>query len=136
MIKLTIIKSITAMLILLWVYSTYSKLRRIKLFKEAMLSQAFPQWIGKIFFWILPLYELLLAFLLIFEKTRFIGMSLSFITMLLFTLYIAGAVFDLYTKYPCACGGIFRKMKWRTHLKVNLAYSILALIGVILILYP
>ena len=123
---------ITAFLILLWAYASLSKLFNFKEFKQAMAVQIFPQWIGKIMVYLVPLTELILVLLLILPQTRLEGMYASLFLMTLFTLYIGGAVFQIYERTPCACGGLFERMQWKRHFKVNIVITLIALAGVIL----
>ena len=123
---------VTGVLTILWIYAVYSKLSDLTRFKHAMSTQVFPKWVGKILVLIIPLSEILLILLLIIPYTRLIGMYLSFLMMLVFTLYIAGAVFGLYVRRPCACGGLFNRLGWDKHFKVNIVLTLIALIGVIL----
>lgn len=122
----------TGLLIILWAYAVYSKLSDLTRFKHAMSTQVFPKWIGKILVFIVPLSEIVLIILLLIPGTRLIGMYSSFLMMLSFTLYIAGAVFGLYARRPCACGGLFNRLGWNKHFKVNIVLTLIALTGVIL----
>lgn len=69
----------------------------------------------------LPVFELLLAFLLIFDKYTPLSLVTSFITMLFFSLYLIMLV-SLYEKAPCACGGILGKLGYTEHIIFNLFY--------------
>ncbi|WP_219226848.1 MauE/DoxX family redox-associated membrane protein [Pedobacter antarcticus] len=125
---------ITALFIILWLYAALPKLWGIGYFHEVLKSQAIPRWsIGWIALF-LPLTELTAAGLLLFPSTRLIGMSLSLLLMLIFSIYVSGIIFQVYDKYPCPCGGLFTRMGWRKHLKVNLVLTLIALGGVMLTL--
>jgi len=124
---------ICGLLIILWTYSSVSKLTEFGKFKQAMLTQVFPRWVGHLLIYLLPVIELSLAGLLLFKETRYYGMYASFFLMLLFTLYVGGAVLHIYSKYPCACGGLFNRLGWAKHFIVNIVLTIIALIGVLLI---
>jgi hypothetical protein len=123
---------ITGFLVILWSYASFSKLFDLQEFKHAMMTQVFPQWIGKILIYVVPLAEIAMIVLLLIPSTRLIGMYASLFTMIAFTLYVGGAVFKIYLRSPCACGGLFSKLGWHKHFKVNIVLSIIALIGVIL----
>lgn len=128
-----IIKIIITLFILLWSYSTLSKLTSISRLRNTMLLQVFPKWVKHLLVWILPVYEGALAFLLIFEKTQLLGMYLSFFTLLLFSLYIEGAMLNIYGRRPCACRGLFRKMDWKNHLKFNIICTSISFMGLLLL---
>ncbi|MBB5646300.1 MauE/DoxX family redox-associated membrane protein [Pedobacter cryoconitis] len=123
---------VTGMLILLWAYAAFSKLFNLAQFQHALMIQVFPRWVGKILVYVLPLSELILVGLLLIPQTRLIGMYSSFFMMGAFTLYVGGVVFKIYDQYPCACGGLFARLGWSNHFKVNIVLTLIALAGVIL----
>lgn len=123
---------ITATLIVLWAYSSISKLMDMTRFHKGLKTQVFPKWIGEIIFWTLPAAELAMVVLLWMQDTRLLGMYLSAFLMLAFTIYIGGAVYQFYDRYPCPCGGIFRGMGWNKHFKVNLLLTLISVLGVLL----
>lgn len=125
---------ITAIFILLWIYASVPKLWNLRYYHEVMRSQAIPRWSVSWIATLLPLTELAAAVLLLLPATRLIGMSLSLLMMVVFTIYISGIIFRVYDRYPCPCGGLFNKMGWRRHLKVNLLFTLIALAGLILLL--
>ena len=123
---------VSGFLVILWVYSALSKLTNWDHFKQAMKTQVFPVWAGKIFIYLIPLLELALAISLLFDTTRLYGMYASMFLMGLFTLYIGGAVFQLYSRYPCACGGLFSRIGWKRHFRLNIVLTLIATAGVLL----
>ena len=124
---------ISILLIIMWAYAAVSKLLDLDEFKQAMATQVFPKWMGKILIWILPIAELGIVGLLLFQKTQVFGMYASFALMLLFTLYVGGAVYNIYARTPCACGGLFAKLGWKKHFRVNIFFTLLSIIGIILL---
>ena len=123
---------ITGLLIILWAYTALSKLFSFNKFKHAMNIQVFPRWMGKILVYVLPIIELGLVVLLVIPETRLIGMYASLFLMVLFTLYVGGAVFHIYDRNPCACGGLFNRLGWYKHFKVNIVLTLIALVGAVL----
>lgn len=123
---------ITAILVLLWAYSSISKFLDLPRFRRGLKSQVFPKWMGEVLFWTLPATELILIALLWLPDTRLFGMYLSALLMLSFTIYIGGAVYGFYDRYPCPCGGIFRGMRWNNHLKVNFILTCISVAGILL----
>lgn len=123
---------VSGLLIILWAYAAFSKLYELKKFKDAMMTQVFPKWIGKILIYLVPLSEIIMIILLLITNTRLIGMYASFFTMLAFTIYVGGAVVGLYARRPCACGGLFGRLGWNKHLKVNIVLTLIALVGILL----
>lgn len=124
---------ISILLVIMWAYAAISKLLYLSTFKEALATQVFPEWIGKILVWVLPSSELAIAGLLLFQKTQILGMYASFGLMLLFSLYVGGAVYNIYERTPCACGGLFTKLGWKKHFRVNIFFTIISIIGIILL---
>lgn len=123
---------ITGLLVILWGYSSISKLTNLDEFRTAMMTQVFPKWLSRILIYLVPLIEIAWIVLLLIPSTRLIGMYASLFTMIAFTLYVGGAVFKLYLRTPCACGGLFNKLGWQKHFRVNIVLSIIALVGVVL----
>lgn len=123
---------ITGLLIILWAYSSFSKLYELTKFKHAMMTQVFPKSISRILIYLIPSSEIILIILLLIPGTRLIGMYASLFMMAAFTIYVGAAVFGLYTKRPCACGGLFGRLGWEKHLKVNVVLTLIALFGVLL----
>jgi hypothetical protein len=122
----------TGLMIILWAYTAFSKIFNFHKFKQAMVTQVFPRWMGKILMYVLPIIEFAIVALLLFPQTRLIGMYSSLFLMILFTLYVGGAVFHIYDRHPCACGGLFARLGWSKHFKVNIVLTLVALVGVIL----
>jgi len=124
---------ITGLMIILWAYTAFSKVLNFQRFEQAMMTQVFPRWVGKILMYLLPLSEIVLVVLLLIPQTRLFGMYASLFLMVIFTLYVGGAVFQIYDRYPCACGGLFGRLGWYKHLKVNIMLTLIALVGVVLL---
>lgn len=79
--------------------------------------------------------ELLIALLLIwppkwyFTHARLYGLWAAFFTMLAFSVYVY--VLPHFFKAPgCSCGGIISQFDWEKHFYFNLAFTILAGLGV------
>jgi hypothetical protein len=123
---------ITGLLVILWAYASFSKLLYFNHFRQSMLTQVFPRWISKIFVYLIPLLEIAFIALLVIPETRLLGMYASMFLMILFTLYVGGAVFHIYDRHPCACGGLFGRLGWYKHFKVNIVLTLIALAGVVL----
>lgn len=123
---------ITGLLAILWAYAFFVKLINRHRFKQSLRTQVFPPWAGTIFYYLLPLIEIALVVLLLTPSTRLLGMYSSLFLLILFTLYVGGAVFQVYERYPCACGGLFSRLGWYKHFKVNIMLTLVALIGVVL----
>jgi len=128
-VKKTIVPDIiSALFILLFVYTAISKLIEHESFK-AVLSQS--PLIGNkatILSWVLPILELFTAMLLFIPTMRKWGFAGSLILMLLFTCYITYMI--LFARdLPCSCGGVVSAMTWPEHLIFNIFFTALSVIG-------
>src|SRR5690554_2572832 len=126
-----IIEVISLLYVLLFVYAAVSKLLdfenfRVQLGQSPLLS-AFAGWVS----WGVLLIELFTAGLLMFDKTRRIGLYIAFVLMAMFTAYIY-IILNFSSFVPCSCGGVLEKMGWTEHLVFNIGFIILALIGLVL----
>lgn len=127
-----LIYTIIALFVALWIYAAVPKLRNMKYFKDVLNSQAIPKWSVPWLTWMLPLVELGTVVLLIIPETRLIGMYISLLMMSVFTVYVSGIIYQVYDIYPCPCGGIFSRIGWKKHFKVNLLLTLIAVLGVVL----
>lgn len=123
---------ICLLFVALWLYASVIKLADMRKFRNALSLQVFPKWIGFILACTLPFLELGLAGALIYQPFRLYGMYTSLLLMTVFTIYTGGAAFEFYRQYPCPCGGIFTRMGWKKHFKVNLVFTVLAFIAILL----
>lgn len=133
MLRLIFEYAIIIMFILLWGYASLPKLFNMKYFREVLDSQAIPKWINPYLTWLLPITEIVVMILLIFPSTRIIGMYGSLILMFIFTLYVSGIIIRIYDIYPCPCGGLFTRLGWKRHFKINIVLTLVAIIGIALI---
>lgn len=123
------------MLIALWVYAVAVKLSDVKKFRHSLTTQAFPPWMGGYLVWILPVAETTAALLLLSSRTRLWGMYFSALMMLVFTIYVGSASLLFFKHYPCPCGGLFSRMGWKKHFKINIFFTLLSLLGILLVLH-
>jgi len=128
-----VIYTITFLFIVLWAYVSFPKFLNMKRFRYVMLSQIMPGWLANILYVLLPVFEIGVMILLLFDKTRLLGMYVSFLLMLIFTIYIGGAAFNIYKLHLCPCGKLFSKLSWKEHFLLNLTLTLLALIALYLI---
>lgn len=69
---------------------------------------------------LLPLAELSVALLLLYEKTRLAALYASFLMLSAFTAYLIYMVLFL-PHLPCSCGGVISGLGWKPHIVFNLA---------------
>lgn len=118
-------------LFFLFVYAALNKLISFNYYlydlKRSPLLQAvaLPVAIG------VPAAELLVAGLLMPDKTRSYGLAGSVLLMVIFTAYVI-YVLGFTKERPCTCGGIIRELTWPQHLVFNIVFLILALFAFIM----
>ncbi|SHH92552.1 Uncharacterized membrane protein YphA, DoxX/SURF4 family [Flavobacterium sp. CF108] len=129
-IKRNIIEVVYLLYVLLFVYAAVSKLLDFENFQvqigQSPLLSAFAQWVS----WLVPIIELLIAFLLLLPKFKNLGLYAAFSLMIMFTAYIF-IVLHYSSFVPCSCGGILEKMSWEIHLIFNLFFVLLAALAII-----
>ncbi len=125
------IEAITALLLLLWIYTGLSKLIHYDKFSFEAGRSPFLQHIAPLVAVTVPAVELVIAALLIFKRTRVAGLYASLFLMTLFTGYVyimLRYAYDL----PCSCGGIIELLTWEQHLAVNFMMTLLTAIAILL----
>ena len=95
-----------------------------------MNNQPFPNWITPWLVWGIPLLEVLIVVLLIFDRTRLRGLYTSLVLMLAFTVYTVAVLLHAFKYVPCSCGGVIRKLTWPQHLFFNLFFVVISLLGI------
>jgi hypothetical protein len=129
--KNTIVELISALLLVLFIYTALSKLLDFDKFKYQIGQSPFITNISWLVIWSIPLAEIITSILLIFKRTRLAGLYLSFFLMLLFTGYVF--IMLRYSSYlPCSCGGVLSIMSWKQHFIFNGAFTGLSLAGIML----
>lgn len=113
------------LLIILWVYTTGSKLADYQDFRHQLKMQHFSAHTILTLQWSIPVLELTTAILLTMTHTRRIGLYLSCALLIAFTGYVALILSGYYIKTPCSCGGVLKFMGWRAHLVFNAIFLLL-----------
>jgi putative oxidoreductase len=130
--KQVIIECISAFLILLFLYAGLSKFMDFKTFIGEMRNQPLPASWAPFLVWFIPCSEILLSILLLFERTRLLGLYGSLLLMGLFTIYASAILLHFFPRVPCSCGGIIKRLTWGQHLALNLFFVAISLCGVLL----
>jgi hypothetical protein len=125
-----IVDIIVILFIVLWAYAAFSKLIDYQTFKVQLgkspliTNYAAAAAIG------VPLIELAITGMLLFERTKTAGLYASLSLMLMFTTYLI--VILNYSYYiPCSCGGILGNgLSWKAHVVFNLVFVILGFLGI------
>jgi len=128
--KRTIVLDIILVLFaVLFVYAAVSKLISYDEFKaqigKSPLITHHEWWIV----WAIPSLEIVIAVILFIPRLQLIGLYSAFTLMFIFTIYIAFML--VFTpNLPCSCGGILSAMGWKEHLIFNIAFTVLAVVGI------
>jgi hypothetical protein len=127
-----VIEILSSLLILLFVYASVSKWLDFKTFIGQMDNQPFPNELTPVLVWLIPCSEILISLFLMFSKTQQLGFYAALVLMLLFTVYTALVLLNVFGRVPCSCGGVIEKLNWNQHLVFNLFFVGVALTGIIL----
>lgn len=125
----TLLAGLTSILILLWIYTAFSKIIDYDEFKGQLTNQVFSKGFTKVLAFVLPALEILTGVLLLFHKSRLAGFVLSALLMGIFTAYIALVLSSYYNYTPCSCGGVLKSLSWKAHLYFNCLFLFIALLG-------
>jgi hypothetical protein len=125
------LECISALLILLFLYASLSKILDFKTFIKEMNNQPLPNSWTPFLVYFIPCSEILLSVALIFERTRLLGFYGSLVLMGLFTIYATLILVHVFSYVPCSCGGVIKRLTWRQHLVLNLFFVTLSIVGVI-----
>lgn len=130
-IKTIIIETVCLLYILLFVYAAVSKLLDFENFQiqlgQSPLLSAYAGYIA----WIVPAAEISIVLLLFSSKFKYEGLILAFGLMIMFTTYII-IILNFSPFVPCSCGGVLSKLGWTEHLIFNVAFVVMAFVGVVL----
>ncbi|NVM62205.1 putative membrane protein YphA (DoxX/SURF4 family) [Mucilaginibacter sp. SG538B] len=121
---------ITALLVLLFLYTGLSKLLDFKNFEVSMRFQHLPGWITVPLTYVPPLAEITVAALMIPHKSRLTGIYIFLAMMTAFTIYVGAAWLHLFQRAPCACGGALQSLNWEQYFALNLVFVTLAVTAI------
>jgi uncharacterized membrane protein YphA (DoxX/SURF4 family) len=129
--KLNWLDVVVFLFIVLFVYAATSKVLEFDLFKAQIGKSPLIMYYVDLIAWMIPILELVISVFLIVPRLQLIGLFASFSLMFMFSAYIAFILtFSPYV--PCSCGGILNAMGWTEHLIFNIAFTLLAVVGIIL----
>lgn len=104
--------------ILLWVYAATEKLLDYQSFSVQLGQSPLLSAYAGVLVWLVPLSEYVLSGLLLFPKTKKVGLYGSLCLMTAFTTYII-IILNYADFVPCSCGGILESLGWTEHLIFN-----------------
>ena len=126
-----LVEIITFLLIVLWVYASFSQFFQLFDFKIRLEQFPFIGAFAKILFWLIPSLELAIALIFFFPSIRKIAMYLSAVLLILFSAYILALLF-IADSIPCSCSGVIPSLSWKQHLFFNIGCLSMSLIGIVL----
>lgn len=133
--KQLVIEIISFLFILLFVYAALMKLMDVEKFTVQLGQSPLLMAFAPLFAWGVPIIELVIAAMLIFSRTRLVGLYASFTLMVMFTVYII-IILNFASHVPCSCGGILEDMNWTEHLVFNIGFVLISIVGVVLTSHP
>ncbi|HVZ26988.1 MAG TPA: MauE/DoxX family redox-associated membrane protein [Sediminibacterium sp.] len=110
----------SAILVLLFSYTAFSKWFDRRRFAYEMHNQPLPGPITDMLIWGLPPLEMTIVLLLLFTRTRWLGFILALGLMWHFMVYNILILLGAFHRVPCACGGVISLLNWREHLVLNI----------------
>ena len=129
--KNVLLEVICILYILLFVYAAVSKFRVFDEFViqigQSPVLTAYAGWVA----WVVPSLEILISIMLAIPRFRLLALYAAFTLMVMFTVYIF-IILNFSDYIPCSCGGVLEKLGWTEHLIFNIAFVILAFIGIII----
>lgn len=116
-------------LILIWAYSGLEKFIGFESSRRAFHNQTFPPELADLLSYSIPLVELILAVLLLFQSTRWWGYLGSCLLFVVFVTYVGLIWVGAFPRVPCNCAGIIESLGWTEHLILNLILIGFSIIG-------
>ena len=127
-----LIEVIVSLLVLLFLYASISKFLDFKTFIKETNNQPLPNSWTPYLVWGIPFTEVAISLSLLFERTRLLGLYGSLALMAIFSFYAIIILLHTFSYIPCSCGGIIKRLTWRQHLVLNLFFTGLSVVGIIL----
>lgn len=127
--KAVFLEIICFVLILLFLYAALSKLFLFNIYVKDLHRQKLIAEFAPVLSIVIPAVELIIAGLLFFPRRRLFGLYSYLALMIVFTMYVAYAIY-VADDTPCSCGGLIRDLTWREHFLFNLFFIILTLIAI------
>lgn len=116
------------LLMLLFIYTGFSKLFDYETTLEQMAKSPFIFELSGFVAWLLPVTEIIVSIGLYVKQLRVYAFHASVFLMSMFTVYVYTMLH--YSYYlPCSCGGVLSTLDWNAHLWFNIAFLVIAVVG-------
>ncbi|WP_367866964.1 MauE/DoxX family redox-associated membrane protein [Pedobacter sp. WC2423] len=122
----------SVLIICLFGYTAIAKILDYGTYVSQMKSAPVPYMslFAPIIGWLIPLIEVIIVLLLLFDKTRVKGLYGSLVLLIAFEIYISSMLLSG-RSLPCTCGGFIATMGWKTHLIFNAVFIVISVIAII-----
>lgn len=132
-VKDSAIQLIAAVIAVMFFYAVVLKLGNYEEATREMRNQVFPMATADVLVWLIPLLEIVIIALLIYQPLRKVGLWASLALLLSFSAYIILAERKIFGRTPCSCAGIlWQHSTYRHQLWFNVLFIILAIIALVL----
>jgi len=119
-------------LLVLFVYASINKLIAYNVFYNDLSRSPELGYFARFISIVIPVLELIVSAMLLFNSTKKVGFVGSAILMTTFTVYV-GYVLSFTKDKPCSCGGIIRNLTWSQHFAFNIFFLLVAILGLTLL---
>ncbi|MGN0019980.1 MAG: MauE/DoxX family redox-associated membrane protein [Sphingobacterium hotanense] len=123
---------IIMLLLALWLPVAIDKILDFAAFRSGILNQPFPDLLGYILIYLLPVLEIATVATLVVSRLQKLGLIMSTTLLIVFSTYIAIALLGAWEQLPCGCGSVINGMNWKQHLIFNLIFLIISIWGLYL----
>ena len=127
------INAVCFLFITMFVYAAVSKWLIFNVFISQIDKQPFDNKYTPLLVWAIPVSEVTVSLLMVFDRTRLLGLRIGTAMMILFTGYIILIMMHFFGKVPCACGGAITEFTWTQHLFFNLFFVCIGVWALLLI---
>ena len=127
------INAVCFLFITMFVYAAVSKWLIFNVFISQIDKQPFDNKYTPLLVWAIPISEVTVSLLMVFDRTRLLGLRIGTAMMILFTGYIILIMMHFFGKVPCACGGAITEFTWTQHLFFNLFFVCIGVWALLLI---
>ena len=117
------------LLILLFVYTAFSKFLEFDKFRTVLKAAPFISNYSTVVAVMIPTIELTIVFLLLLRPTKKAGLIAATGILIFFTAYI---IFMILTdlNLPCSCGGVIQQLSWKQHIAFNIFFIALGITAI------
>ena len=129
--KESALQLLTFVFICLWIYVGSKKVFTYADYRSSMIKQPFDDQYEIVLSYILPVAELAIGMLFIFERTKTLGLWLTILLMLIFSVYVTLALLNIWGSIPCDCILEFT-ISWKAHLWINGIITLASIAGLLL----